>query len=160
VENFSLAYGVYPGNYRKGWRMSKNGSQRVRDYRIGKAHIDFYVSLETKKRFVALAKSYRLSQSELLELLVAGRELSPISVKNSLLEEESEASFRLDECHGDHDAAIHRLAVECRAINPKFVYNPRAGETPEETALRNRFGRIRSRLLKWKSAAGPDQSGG
>jgi hypothetical protein len=136
--------------------MSKSGSQRVRDYRIGKAHIDFYVSLETKKRFVGLAKSYKLSQSELLELLVAGGEKSQINVRKRLIEEESEASLLLAECNGDHDAAIHRLAEECRAINPKFVYNPRADETPEETALRNRFGRIRSKLLKWKSAHSPD----
>ena len=136
--------------------MSKSGSQRVRDYRIGKAHIDFYVPLETKKRFVELAKRYKLSQSELFEKLVAGGETSRIHVKKRSIEEESEASLRLDECNGDHDAAIHRLAEECRAINPKFVYNSRADETPEETALRNRFGRIRSKLLKWKSEHSPD----
>jgi hypothetical protein len=47
--------------------MSKSGSQRVKDYRIGKAHVDFYVSPETKKRFIELAKRHVLSQSELLE---------------------------------------------------------------------------------------------
>lgn len=130
--------------------MSKNGTQRVRDYRIGKAHIDFYVSIETKKRFVELSKRYRLSQSELLEMLVAVIETTPMHVKKRTIEEESEALLLLDECNGDHDAAIHRLAEECRAISSEFVYNPRPGETPEETALRNRFGRIRSKLLNWK----------
>ena len=130
--------------------MSKSGTQRVRDYRIGKAHIDFYVSVETKKRFVELSKYYRLSQSELFEMLVVIIETTPMHVKKRTIEEESEALLLLDECSGDHDAAIHRLAEECRAINPEFVYNPRPGETPEETALRNRFGRIRSKLLNWK----------
>lgn len=122
----------------------------MRDYRRGKAHIDFYVSVETKKRFVELSNRYRLSQSELLEMLVAVIETTPIRVRKRVMEEESEALLRLDECNGDHDAAIHRLAEECKAINPEFVYNPRPGETPEETALRNRFGRIRSKLLNWK----------
>jgi hypothetical protein len=130
--------------------MSKSGSQRVRDYRIGKAHINFYVSRETKKRFVDLANRYQLSQSELLEKLVAVGETTPIQVKKRMIEEESEALLRLEECNGDHDAAIHRFAEVCRVINPKFVYNPRPSETPEETALRKRFGRIRSKLLNWK----------
>ena len=130
--------------------MSKSGSQRVRDYRIGKAHINFYVPLETKKRFVELSNRYRLSQSELLEMLVAVGETTPIQVKKRLIEEESEALLRLDESKGDHDAAIHRYVEECRVIYPKFTYNPRPGETPEEAALRKRFKRIRSKLLKWK----------
>ncbi|HTP65190.1 MAG TPA: hypothetical protein VMJ66_07355 [Geobacteraceae bacterium] len=131
--------------------MSKSRSQRVRDYRIGKAHIDFYVIPEIKKRFVELAQRYRLSQSELLEELVAVGETTPIQVnKKRITKEESEALLLLDECNGDHDAAIRRLAQDCRDINPRFVYNPRPGETPEETALRNRFERIRSKLLNWK----------
>lgn len=130
--------------------MSKCGSQRVRDFRIGKAHIDFYVAPDTKKRFVELAKRYRLSQSELLEQLIPVGETVPIQVQKRVIEEESEALRRLDECNGDHDAAIHQLAEECKVINPRFVYNPRPGETPEETALRNRFKRIRSKLLNWK----------
>src|ERR1035437_7773573 len=104
--------------------MAKRVSQRVRDYRIGKAHIDFWVPLETKKRFLGLATCHQLTQSELFENLVTIGVTAPIQ-KNRRIKEESEAKLRLDECNGDHDAAIHRLAAECRTINPKFIYNSR-----------------------------------
>ena len=117
--------------------MSKSGSLRVKDYCIGKAHVDYYVPFETKKRFVDLANL--LSQFELCEKLVAVGETTPLQVKKRVTEKESEALLRLNECNGDYDVAIHRVAEGCRVINPKSVYNPRLGETPEETALRNRL---------------------
>jgi hypothetical protein len=65
--------------------MAKSGSHRVRDYRIGKAHITFYMPLETKIRFDSLSNHYQLSQSELLERLVAIGETTPIhAVKKRL----------------------------------------------------------------------------
>jgi hypothetical protein len=132
--------------------MAKRVSQRVRDYRRGKAHIDIWVPLEIKKRFLELATCHQLTQSELFENLVMVGITTPIQ-QNRRIKEESEAKLRLEECNGDHDAAIQRLAEECRTINPKFVYNSRPDETPEETKLRNRFRRIQSKLLAWKKKA-------
>jgi hypothetical protein len=132
--------------------MAKRGPQRVRDYRIGKAHIDIWVSLESKKRFLELANCYQLTQSELFENIVTVGVTAPIQNKRRI-KEESEALLRLEECNGDHDAAIQRLREECRIINPKFVYNSRPDETPEEAELRNRFKRIQSKLLAWKNKA-------
>ena len=139
--------------------MSKSVSRRVSDYRVGKAHIDIYVSPEIKSRFVNLAKSYRLAQSELLGLLVNIGEKTRIEVNKRSIGEEAEALRLLEECSGDHDAAVLRLAQECRVKNPKFVYSQRPNETPEEKALRRRFARIRNKLLYWKKKASRGQGG-
>jgi hypothetical protein len=130
--------------------MAKSGAQRVRDYRRGKAHINIWVAVETKKRFVEIATSYQLSQSEFFEKLMASGPVIPMPEAKRVQKEEEEALVLLHECNGDHEMAITKLLKAYKAINPDFVYNKRPHETPEHAEIRKKFRRIRSKLLRWK----------
>lgn len=130
--------------------MAKSGSHRVRDYRRGKAHINLWVDVETKKKFVELAASYQLSQYEYFEKLIASEPVIPVPEKKRAKKEEEEALALLQECNGEHDMAIHRLVEAYKTMNPSFVYNRRQFETPEQAELRKKFRRIQNRLLAWK----------
>ncbi len=133
--------------------MAKSGSQRVSDYRRGKANINIWVAPDIKKRFVEIAASYQLCQSEFFEKLIDYGAVIPTPVKKRVKAEEEEALARLYKCDGDYDKAIHELVKECKAINPNFAYNKRPSETAEEAKLRKKFRRIRSKLLAWKREA-------